>query len=256
VSVEAAISRCCCIGIPPGECPDQFRECFGWPPPQHVTVTMSAQFEYNAEWSAVVDEEGTRCYYTNQILTSATISMTGTLGANDGSFGGFVDWPRYDLTGSATYNHFESYSDSCYASWSDAYSLSIPNMRGYVSCGRYYISCLPGWPGGQALTSGIRVSAYGTGTGPRTSCNSLSDPNCEQSTIVKEIVGDLRFAKCGLGPVPCLPSAFGGFGDSVPNTTGQVGTINNLLIPGFTLPPDENFPGARIWTGTYNLTFS
>lgn len=256
MSVEAALARCCCSGFPTTECFQSFRGCFGLPLPQTVSISVSCQLEYNCSGTAPIDEESS-FEWTQTLLISASMSLTGTLDdPNSGYGGGFIAWPRYILTGTATRNYYQAYTGFPCGS-SESYSLSVPNVTGYLSCGRTLGTCLPGWiPGMPAYITSLIMQAGGQAP------TMVTRSYCGETDTVEDVLGTSAYMywnACGNGPVPCVPDpAFSGtFGStaSIPNTLGVVGGIEPLSAVGFTTPPDgDGCP--TIYSGSYTITFS
>lgn len=249
MSLDAALARCCCTAFPTTECFASFRQCFGLPLPQTVSISMACQLEFNCTERVEVFE-GEFCNITNILLISATMNLTGTLDdPNAPGFDAPLGWPRYTLTGTASRNFYQEQTSDCafLPSASESYSIAAPSVTGSLTCFRAEGRCLPGSP--QFITGLLGISA-GIGSGIRTVC---ADGNCDTQPMSREIFGSIAVNACNTGPLPCSAD---GFGNVFPNTRGDVGGIDELSAVGFTVPGGESSACPTIYSGSYTITFS
>jgi hypothetical protein len=269
MSLEAALIRCCCIPIPSTPCAQLFAACFGWPPPQTVSVIVTAQFRARFN-------ESQECGWVSTTQRNLSFGLTGVLADPDDAT--FPTWPFYRVQGMANVSSVENLKDGFYDPEGGC-ELSVDITEtvdgegecfGVVSCG----VCPPvtvegecpsggfgGGGGGQPLVNPISITASISGSFAGLYTIRSFDEPMQQYLAQCGLAASILLDQCATTPCRCRPCNFGqpdfSMGASVSYSYETLfGSVTRSLP--FIAPLCDESDGANeyVFTGTARIIFS
>jgi hypothetical protein len=269
MSLESALIRCCCIPIPSTPCAQLFAACFGWPPPQTVSVIVTA--EVRGRFPDLY------CPWVSTIDRNLSFGLTGVLAdPNEPSFFG---WPYYRVQGMANvssivrsiYGLYDFETGACGISYDSTLTVDASGeCSGIVYCGQ----CPPvtvegecpsggfgGGGGGQPVVSPISITASITGSfAGLYTIQSLDEP-VQKYAAQCGLGASILLDECGTTPCRCRVCNLGqpdySMGASVSYSYQSGNGTSTGSFPFIAALCDESEgKNEYVFTGTARIIFS